>query len=146
MQISICTTYVVIICTFIKSTKSMYVLFKKVPSWHSNRQYFIGNSTYLKNGMTVLTYTVLHIFRQVLFWAGKQGNHQNFEKSFEISYKCYEFSLGWRKKKKMKKMKKRSKMMITLVSSPKQHLPKDMQHSVHIFLPTFSLRFIIKSG
>ena len=23
-------------------------------------------------------------------------------------------------------------MMITLVSSPKQHLPKDMQHSVHI--------------
>ena len=26
-------------------------------------------------------YTVLHIFRQVLFWAGNQGNHQNFEKN-----------------------------------------------------------------
>ena len=26
-------------------------------------------------------YTVLHIFRQVLFGAGNQGNHQNFEKS-----------------------------------------------------------------
>ena len=25
-------------------------------------------------------YTVLHMFRQVLFWAGYQGNHQNFEK------------------------------------------------------------------
>ena len=23
------------------------------------------------------TYTVLHIFRQVSFWAGNQGNHQN---------------------------------------------------------------------
>ena len=51
-------------------------------------------------------YTVLHIFRQVLFWAGNQGNHQNFEKSFEISYKCYEFSLGWSKKKKKKIEKK----------------------------------------
>ena len=27
------------------------------------------------------TYTVLHMFRQVLFRAGNQGNHQNFEKS-----------------------------------------------------------------
>ena len=27
------------------------------------------------------TYTVLHMFRQVLFGAGNQGNHQNFEKS-----------------------------------------------------------------
>ena len=25
-------------------------------------------------------------------------------------------------------------LMITLISSPKQHLPKDMQHSVSIFL------------
>ena len=28
-----------------------------------------------------LLYTVLHMFRQVLFGAGNQGNHQNFEKS-----------------------------------------------------------------
>ena len=33
-------------------------------------------------------YTMLHIFRQVLFWAGKQVNHQNFEKSL-LSNKCW---------------------------------------------------------
>ena len=27
------------------------------------------------------TYTVLHMFRQVLFGAENQGNHQNFEKT-----------------------------------------------------------------
>ena len=32
-------------------------------------------------------YTVLHMFRQVLFGAGNQGNHQNFEKSL-LSYEC----------------------------------------------------------
>ena len=32
-------------------------------------------------------YTVLHIFRQVLFWAVNQGNHQNFDLSL-LSYKC----------------------------------------------------------
>ena len=37
------------------------------------------------------TYTVLHIFRQVLFGAGNQGNHQNFEKSL-LSYK---FGFHW---------------------------------------------------
>ena len=35
-----------------------------------------------------ITYTVLHMFRQVLFWAGNQGNHQNFEKSL-LSYKLW---------------------------------------------------------
>ena len=44
------------------------------------------------------TYTVLHIFRQVLFWAGNQGNHQNFKKSL-LSYKCWLIFLGWSKKK-----------------------------------------------
>ena len=32
------------------------------------------------------TYTVLYMFRQVLFWTGNQSNHQNFEKSL-LSYK-----------------------------------------------------------
>ena len=27
-------------------------------------------------------YTVLHMFTQVLFWAGSQGNHQNFDPFF----------------------------------------------------------------
>ena len=31
--------------------------------------------------VTLSTYTVLHVFRQVLFGAGNQGNHQNFENS-----------------------------------------------------------------
>ena len=30
------------------------------------------------NGTDVI-YTVLHIFRQVLFWAGNQDNHQKFK-------------------------------------------------------------------
>ena len=34
----------------------------------------------------LLMYTVLHIFRQVLFEAGNQGNHQNFDLSL-LSYK-----------------------------------------------------------
>ena len=33
----------------------------------------------------VARYTVLHMFRQVLFGAGNQGNHQNFEKSLPIN-------------------------------------------------------------
>ena len=36
---------------------------------------------------TIATYTVLHIFRQVLVWAGNPSNHQNFEKTL-LSYKC----------------------------------------------------------
>ena len=42
---------------------------------------------FLERGASEARYTVLHIFGQVLFWAGNQGNHQNFEKSF-LSYKC----------------------------------------------------------
>ena len=36
---------------------------------------------FLTEPLLTSTYTVLHMFRQVLFWAGNQGNHQNFEKS-----------------------------------------------------------------
>ena len=45
-----------------------------------------------------LVYTVLHIFRQVLFGAGNQGNHQNFEKSL-LSYKCWLIFIGMKQKK-----------------------------------------------
>ena len=38
-------------------------------------------------------YTVLHIFRQVLFGAENQGNHQNFEKSL-LSHKCWLIFIG----------------------------------------------------
>ena len=37
--------------------------------------------------MDVSTSTVLHMFRQVLFGAGNQGNHQNFDTSL-LTYKC----------------------------------------------------------
>ena len=113
-------------------------------------------------------YTVLHMFRQVLFWAGNQGNHQNFEKSL-LSYKLWHVFMRIKQKKiqngRLKKTeffkttnsqknfakisgigpllhphKNQSKFlwkhgrveifMITLVSSPKQHLHKHMQHSV----------------
>ena len=42
-------------------------------------------------------YTVLHIFRQVLFWAGNQGNHQNFDPSL-LSYKCWLIFIGMKQK------------------------------------------------
>ena len=38
-------------------------------------------------------YTVLHIFRQVMFGVGNQGNHQNLEKSL-LSYKCWLIFIG----------------------------------------------------
>ena len=43
-------------------------------------------------------YTVLHIFRQVLFGAGNQGNHQNFKESL-LSYKCGLIFIGMKQKK-----------------------------------------------
>ena len=48
-------------------------------------------------------YTVLHIFRQVLFWAWNHGNHQNFEK-IDTSYKRF-FSLEKKNIFKKKKFK-----------------------------------------
>ena len=43
-------------------------------------------------------YTVLHMFRQVLFGAGKQGNHQNFQKSL-LTNKLWHVSMGMKQKK-----------------------------------------------
>ena len=37
-------------------------------------------SSFIPSSM-LIRYTVLHMFRQVQFGAGNQGNHQNFEKS-----------------------------------------------------------------
>ena len=55
----------------------------------------------LKDGTLnyISTYTVLHIFRQVMFLAGNQGNHQNFEKSL-LSYKCWLIFIGMKQTKK----------------------------------------------
>ena len=43
-------------------------------------------------------YTVLHIFRQVLFGAGNQGNHWNSDLSL-LSYKCWLIFIGMKQKK-----------------------------------------------
>ena len=40
----------------------------------------------------------MHIFRQVLFGAGNQGNHQNFKKTL-VSYKCWLIFIGMKQKK-----------------------------------------------
>ena len=42
-------------------------------------------------------YTVLHIFRQVLFGAGNQSNHKNFDLSL-LSYKCWLIFIGMKQK------------------------------------------------
>ena len=41
---------------------------------------------------------MLHMFRQVLFGAGNQGNHQNFKKCL-LSYKCGLIFIGMKQKK-----------------------------------------------
>ena len=64
---------------------------------------------------TKIEYTVLHINRQVLFGAGNQGNHQNFEKSL-LFHKSGLIFIGikqiffffWKKKFKMAHSKKTS--------------------------------------
>ena len=53
---------------------------------------------YNENWDTHYTYTVLHMFRQVLFGAGNQSNHQNFEKSL-LSCKCELIFIGMKQKK-----------------------------------------------
>ena len=45
----------------------------------------ISRSTYMKAYFNI--YTVLHIFKQVLYGTGNQDNHQNFDKSL-LYYKC----------------------------------------------------------
>ena len=44
---------------------------------------------------------MLHINRQVLFWAGNQGNHQNFKISL-LYYKFGLISIGMKQEKKSK--------------------------------------------
>ena len=70
--------------------------------WHTT--YTIRNKSWKCAGKSVLgdqlggKYTVLHIFRQVLFGAGNQSNHQNFEKSL-LSCKCGLIFIGTKHKK-----------------------------------------------
>ena len=52
-------------------------------------------------------YTVLHMFTQLLFWAGDQGNHQNFDPSL-LAKKLTDFHVDEEKKNsKMADSKKR---------------------------------------
>lgn len=53
----------------------------------------------LKVSISLRSYTVLHIFKQVLIWAEK-GNHQNFEKYSWQS--CRTLTKDWRLKKETK--------------------------------------------
>ena len=48
--------------------------------------------------ISIPIYTVLHMFRQVLFGAGNQGNHQNFEKSL-LTNKLWHVFMGMKQKK-----------------------------------------------
>ena len=48
-----------------------------------------------KNLIRYLMYTVMHMFRQVLVWAGNQGNHQNFEKKWPKNTKNALFACFW---------------------------------------------------
>ena len=53
--------------------------------------------------LAISIYTVLHIFRQVLFGGGNQSNHQNFD-LYLLFYNCWLIFIGM-KQKKIKKTK-----------------------------------------
>ena len=63
-----------------------------------------------------LLYTVLHIYTQLLFWAGNQGNHQNFDPSL-LAKKLWLILMGMKPKKnsKMADSKKLSLLVLRLV-------------------------------
>ena len=58
------------------------------------------------------TYTVLHMFRQVLFGAGNQGNHQNFEKSL-LTNKLWHVFMGMKQKKSKWPTRKNQSILLT---------------------------------
>ena len=55
------------------------------------QQNFRLQKEFVEFQIAMLMCTVLHIFTQVLFWAGKQGNHQNSTHPFAILY-IFDFS------------------------------------------------------
>jgi hypothetical protein len=55
--------------------------------------------------LTKTSFTVLQMFRQVLFGAANQGNHQNFETSL-LSYKCGLIFIGMKQTKNFFEKKK----------------------------------------
>ena len=71
------------------------ILLAKLQWFHAQNK----SHTYLHTITFILyTYTVLHIFRQVLSGAGNQGNHQNFEKSL-LTNKLWHVLMGMKQKK-----------------------------------------------
>ena len=63
--------------------------------------FFFESSLYLSN-----TRAMLHIFEQVLFWAGNQGNHQHFDpsllpKNLSLLFMGLSKKTFWKKKSKM---------------------------------------------
>ena len=75
--------------------------------------FLLGNSN--GNLSLVQSYTVLHMFRQVLFRAENQSNHQNFEKSL-LFYKLGLVFMEMKQKKKFF-LKKKFKMADSKKSS-----------------------------
>ena len=63
------------------------------------------------------SYTVFHIFRQVLFWAGNQVNHQNFDPSLLTNTLLLVFM-------RMKQKKKYTKKIFKMADSKKQRFSK----------------------
>jgi hypothetical protein len=94
------------ICGFMASSH------KKILNWIYCRCHFeVSQSLFCRTcwkapkswvGMPELWYTVLHMFRKLLFWAGNQGNHQNVFSSL-LTKKLWLIFMGMKQKKKFQK-------------------------------------------
>ncbi len=67
------------------SSRKLLYLWIGITPGISNWWIFSFQCQFYMSKIIFIMYTVLQIFRQVFFWAGNQGNHQNFEKSL-LSY------------------------------------------------------------
>ena len=72
----------------------LLIIFSLTPASNEDEKF---PAIYYSSVFRIITYTVLHIFRQVLFGVGNQGNHKYFENSL-LSYKCWLIFIGMKQK------------------------------------------------
>ena len=96
----------------------------------------------------MIVFTVLHIFRQVLFGAGNQGNHQNFDLSL-LCFKCWLILIGMKPnfvgfvfEKKVKMAETHSFTDSTFISrkKPAQSIHSSLHPFIHDFLVALSCK------
>ena len=86
-------------------------------------------------------YTVLHMFTQLLYWAGDQNNHQNFDPSFLLQT-LTDFYVNEAKKKS--KMADTKKLSFSIPPILKKKIQKFHGHKLNLeffcFIPMKSVK------